>query len=233
MRRLAVALPLLLAGVVLITTPGPADALVRPVDVIVHFGGLGSGRVTSDPAAMDCTSDCTVQFEWLQQISLTAEPQNGGTFGGWQDGPCGGSSNPVCSFQVPATFAEMTVVFDPIGPPISAPPNPTPSPTPPLLTPPPTPQPSRPRPTDGPAPTIVAPTDVIASDGTVTTPPSTLPPGVTPAPTIVGLDQGDATDAGSSGGISLPIVIVLILLLGGVVGGGVYWFTKRQQAAGP
>jgi hypothetical protein len=82
--------------------------------------------------------------------------------------------------------------------------------------------------------TIVAPTGVIASDGTmITPPPSTLPPSVTPAPTILGLGEGDASDAGSSGGIPLPIVIVLILVLGGVVGGGVYWFTKRQQASAP
>ncbi|HJP90167.1 MAG TPA: hypothetical protein VJ850_14125 [Candidatus Limnocylindrales bacterium] len=210
----------------------------RPVDVNVTLGGLGQGTVTSDPAGIDCGATCTWWFEWLEPVTLTAEPQNGGTFNRWEGGECDGSTNPVCSFDVPALPVDTTAVFDSIGPPISGPPNPTPTAqlTPPPLTPAPTSKGSAgPAPT-GVAPTSAPPTDVIASDGTVITPAPTqaavLAPGATPAPTIVGLDNGSG-DAAATGSMPLPILIARILVLGGVVGGSVYWFTKRRQAGAP
>jgi hypothetical protein len=204
----------------------------RPVDVNVTLGGLGQGHVTSDPAGIDCGSTCTGWFEWLEPITLTAEPQNGGTFNHWEGGECDGSSNPVCSFDVPALPVDTTAVFDQISPPISQPPGATPGPTPTQRTPPPlTPGPSA-KASAGPGATAVAPTDVIASDGTIITPAPTLAPGATVTPTIVGLGEG-TDDTAASGGIGLPIVILLILVLGGLVGGGVYWYTKRRQAAAP
>jgi hypothetical protein len=207
--------------------------IYRPVDVNVTLGGLGQGTVTSSPAGIDCGSTCTWWFEWLEPVTLTAEPQNGGTFNHWEGGECDGSPNPVCSFDVPALPVDTTAIFDQIGPPISQPPNPTPTAR---LTPPPTVHPSTgPLPTGAPIPTSAPlPTDVVASDGTVITPPpATLAPGATaPAPTIVGLDGG-GEEAASTGGVPLALLIVLILVLGGVVGGGVYWFTKRRQDAAP
>lgn len=208
--------------------------VAQPVDVTVHLGGLGDGVVTSSPAGIACGEFCTATFEYAEPVTLTADPQNGGSFSHWEGGECDGSSNPICEFIVPALNVDTTAVFNSIGPPISQPP---PTATPPQLTPPPlTPTPSS-RASGGPAatgagaPTSVAPTDVIASDGTVITPvPPTLAPGATPAPTIVGL--GDVP-ADAAGGLGLPVVILLILVLGGVVGGGVYWFTKRRQAAAP
>jgi hypothetical protein len=209
-----------------------------PVSVSITLGGLGTGTVTSDPAGIDCPGTCEWWFEWTEPLTLTATPLNGGTFNHWEGGDCDGSTSPVCSFNVPATFFESTAVFDPISAPISPPPGATPAPTPTQLTPPPLPTA---RSSSGPAPTALpAPTDVVASDGTIITPPPpapTLAPGATstsaPAPTIVGLGEGGSGDAGASGGIGLPVVILLILVLGGLVGGGVYWFTKRRQAAAP
>jgi hypothetical protein len=209
--------------------------VVHPVDVTVHLGGLGQGTVTSNPTGIDCGDTCMWWFEYSEPLTLTANPQNGGTFSHWDGGDCDGSTDPVCSFLVPATFFEATAVFDPIGPPISAPPNATPAPTAPQLTPPPSAKASTgPVQTLGPGETVVAPTDVIASDGTVITPapPTQAAVASGAAPTIVGLDEGDAGAPG--GGVPLPLLIVLILILGAAVGGGVYWYTKRQQAsAGP
>lgn len=202
----------------------------RPVTVDVHLGGLGTGSVTSNPPGIDCGSTCTWWFEWLEPLTLTANPENGGTFSHWEGGECDGSTNPVCSFDVPATFVDTTAIFNSIGPPISQPPGPTPAPTPPQLTPAPSKATQGPGATSAPAPTIVAPTDVVASDGTITTPPPpTLPAGASAAPTILGLDS-PGSEAAASGGVPLPLVILLILVLGGLVGGGVYWWTKRQQA---
>jgi hypothetical protein len=211
--------------------------VAQPVDVTVHLGGSGSGVVTSNPSGISCGEFCTATFEYAEPVTLTATPQNGSTFDHWDGGECDGSPDPACNFIVPALNMDTTAVFDPpIGPPVSAPPSPTPNNlTPPPLTPPPLPTgqaSTGPHPTGGPGATgAPAPTDVIASDGTVITPPPpTLAPGETPTPTILGL--GDEADT-SSGGIPLPLVILLILVLGGLVGGGVYWYTKRQQAAGP
>jgi len=209
--------------------------IYRPVDVNVTLGGLGQGTVTSDPTGIDCGSTCTWWFEWLEPVTLTADPQNGGTFSHWEGGECDGSTNPVCSFDVPALPVDTTAVFDQIGPPISAPPHATPTPqlTPPPLTPAPTAKPSSgPAATQVVVPTSAPPTDAVASDGTVITPAPPVAAGATPAPTIVGLDTGSG-EAAATGGVPLPIVIVLILVLGAVVGSGVYWFTKRQQAGAP
>ena len=211
--------------------------VAQPVDVTVHLGGLGDGVVTSSPGGISCGEFCDATFEYAEPVTLTAEPLNNGNFSHWQGGECDGSSNPVCSFIVPALNMNTTAIFDPLAPPISQPPGATPAPTPTQLTPPPLPT-SRasggPLPTGGPMSTVVAPTDVIASDGTVITPPPPLPTQAAPAsgaaPTIVGL--GDDEPA-ASGGIGLPVVIVLILILGLAVGGGVYWYTKRQQAQTP
>lgn len=210
--------------------------IAQPVDVNVYLAmtevGAG-GTVTSSPAGIDCGQACSATFEYAEPVTLTATPIAGASFVAWTHGPqeCQGSNNPVCSFIVPALNLDIEATFTAPGPP---PPTGPPVPTPSNVTPPPhTALPTgAPKPTAGPGPTNgPAATDVIASDGTVITPPPpTLAPGVTPGPTILGLGD-DADQAGASGGIPLPIVIALILVLGGLVGGGVYWYTKRQQAS--
>lgn len=210
----------------------------RPVDLTLHLAGSGTGTVNSNPSSIECPGACSGTFEWLEPVSLFASATNGSFFSHWEGGECDGSTEETCSFDMPPTDPDITAFFDPpIGPPISAPPGATPKPSPTQLTPPPLPTA---QPTGGPGPIVTlppAPTDVIASDGTVITPPPPPPTqaavGASVAPTIVGLDDGSAGEAGSSGGIGLPIVILLIIVLGGIVGGGVYWYTKRRQDALP
>ncbi len=71
----------------------------------------GSGRVTSDPAGIDCGNDCSENYPVNTLVRLTATPISGSIFTGWS-GACSGVG--VCevsmtqSRSVMATFAVKT-----------------------------------------------------------------------------------------------------------------------------
>jgi uncharacterized repeat protein (TIGR02543 family) len=50
----------------------------------------GQGTVTSTPAGINCGPDCTEGYNYGTQVSLTAAPASGWTFGGWS-GACTGT----------------------------------------------------------------------------------------------------------------------------------------------
>jgi hypothetical protein len=50
--------------------------------------------VVSEPAGIDCGTDCTSAFEFGEMVQLTARPTGGARFTGW-DGACGGTE-PTC-----------------------------------------------------------------------------------------------------------------------------------------
>jgi subtilisin-like proprotein convertase family protein len=54
----------------------------------------GSGIVTSEPAGIDCGTDCAANYSFNIVVTLTATPQSGAIFTGWGD-DCGGSSSSV------------------------------------------------------------------------------------------------------------------------------------------
>ena len=56
----------------------------------VTKNGSGTGTVTSNPAGIDCGSDCTENYDVNTEVTLTATPDAGFTFNGW-------SGNPDCS----------------------------------------------------------------------------------------------------------------------------------------
>jgi len=60
-----------------------------PVSVALY--GNGSGRVTSQPARIDCGSRCSDRFDAGTTITLNATPEDGYEFTGWA-GACQGSS---------------------------------------------------------------------------------------------------------------------------------------------
>jgi hypothetical protein len=57
----------------------------------VTTGGTGGGAVTSDPAGVDCGSDCAQDYDEGTVVILTASPPAGSVFDGW-GGACGGTS---------------------------------------------------------------------------------------------------------------------------------------------
>src|SRR3989344_4968280 len=62
--------------------------------------GTGVGTVTSDPAGIDCGTDCTEAYTGGIDVTLTAAPSAGSTFAGWS-GACAGTST-TCTVTMDA-----------------------------------------------------------------------------------------------------------------------------------
>jgi RHS repeat-associated protein/uncharacterized repeat protein (TIGR02543 family) len=94
--------------------------------------GSGIGTITSSPAGIDCGTVCRADFAPNTQVTLTASPASGSTFGGWS-GACTGSAL-ACTINldqarsVNATFSapavttyqydangNLTQITDPLG----------------------------------------------------------------------------------------------------------------------
>ena len=80
---------------------------VRGYKLTVKIRGKGQGAVTSEPAGIDCGSDCTESFRGGTQVTLTATPAGSDTFAGW-GGACKGKDDCVVDMtsakRVTATF---------------------------------------------------------------------------------------------------------------------------------
>jgi hypothetical protein len=69
----------------------------------VTTGGTGGGAVTSDPAGIDCGSDCAQDYDEGTVVNLTASPAAGSVFDGW-GGACVGTSS-TCEVTLTAPRA--------------------------------------------------------------------------------------------------------------------------------
>jgi hypothetical protein len=114
----------LIAGVVagsMLALAGPASAVV----MTVNLDGAGTGTVTSTPAGIDCSNTgggapgpvCSFDFPFFATVSLTADPDAPGVFGGWVgntfSGTCNsGNANP-CTFTSATAGATVTATFAP------------------------------------------------------------------------------------------------------------------------
>jgi serine protease len=67
-----------LATLMACTDPGPPTS-----SLMVSTFGDGGGSVTSDPPGIDCGLDCEATFADGTQVTLTAWPDPGSSFGGW------------------------------------------------------------------------------------------------------------------------------------------------------
>jgi hypothetical protein len=74
----------------------------------VNKSGTGSGMVTSFPTGISCGSDCTEDYGYNTEVTLTATNTAGSTFAGWS-GACSGTDSCVVSMTsakfVTASFA--------------------------------------------------------------------------------------------------------------------------------
>jgi hypothetical protein len=80
----------------------------------VSRSGSGSGSVTSDPAGIDCGSDCSEDYLSNTEVTLTATAAPGSTFTGWTGGGCSGTGACVVTMDqarsTTATFGAAPVV---------------------------------------------------------------------------------------------------------------------------
>lgn len=64
--------------------------------VSVSFAGNGSGSVSSSPAGLNCTANCSALFAQETSVTLSATAGSGSAFTGWSGGMCAGTS--PCTF---------------------------------------------------------------------------------------------------------------------------------------
>lgn len=75
----------------------------------VEKSGVGSGRVTSSPAGLDCGDTCAARFAPGTVVTLTAVPDADWGFAGWS-GPCSGFA-PTCTVTL-AAARTVRAAFD-------------------------------------------------------------------------------------------------------------------------
>ncbi len=78
-------------------------------DLSVTMAGTGSGSVTSDPAGINCGSDCSETLDYGTVVTLTAGGDANSTFTGWSGGGCSGTGECVVTMD---EGVEVTAVFD-------------------------------------------------------------------------------------------------------------------------
>jgi hypothetical protein len=87
----------------------------------VHKTGTGSGRVTSDPAGINCGSDCSGSYNSGTPVTLTASPAAESAFMGWSGGGCSGTGactvSMIADTAVTARFSASPGLFNKLSPP--------------------------------------------------------------------------------------------------------------------
>ena len=73
-------------------TVGARFNLTRTLSVAFVIAGTGS-VVTSMPSGLDCTANCSADFDDGTTVTLTPIPDPLAVFIGWESGPCSGTSD--------------------------------------------------------------------------------------------------------------------------------------------
>jgi hypothetical protein len=79
-------------------TVGATFVPVTAAQFTLATSATGNGRITSNPAGIDCGSACSALFNAGTQVSLTATPAAGQVFNGWS-GACSGTAA-TCLLQL-------------------------------------------------------------------------------------------------------------------------------------
>jgi List-Bact-rpt repeat protein len=98
--------------------------MTGPKEVKVEFGvehpllsvirkGSGTGTVTSSPAGIDCGLTCAFKFDLNDEVTLTAEADEGSVFVGWE-GCDAEPSEAECEVEMPGGPRKVTATFDPL-----------------------------------------------------------------------------------------------------------------------
>lgn len=133
------AFPVVLGVAVCLTV----SASARTMHTLVSVSNSGGGTVTSSPSGsgcagnpvictnggINCGNTCSSQFKQGTNVSLSANPNPGGTFVGW-GGDCSGTGS--CSFTIPSDGGpsiSVTATFNPSGGGGGGPPPPPPPPS--------------------------------------------------------------------------------------------------------
>jgi hypothetical protein len=69
----------------------------------VAKAGNGAGTVSSNPAGISCGATCFANFNYGQDVTLTAAPSSGSTFTGWSAGGCAGTAPCTVSMTAAST----------------------------------------------------------------------------------------------------------------------------------
>jgi hypothetical protein len=91
---------------------GVVFAYPAPATLNVTRSGPGNGTVTSNPAGINCGSDCTQPYASGTSVTLTATPAAGSVFGGWSGGGCSGTGS--CTTIVSGS-STITATFNVTG----------------------------------------------------------------------------------------------------------------------
>jgi hypothetical protein len=67
------------------------EAANSPYTLSVTKAGTGSGTVTSNPAGINCGSNCSETYNYNTSVTLNATAATGSTFTGWSGAGCSGT----------------------------------------------------------------------------------------------------------------------------------------------
>jgi hypothetical protein len=77
----------------------------------LNLSKVGKGKIVSDPAGIDCGSDCTGDFAEGSHVTLTAKARAGWEFKRWRY-RCKGQGE-ICTIEVTSNFRAMAVFVRP------------------------------------------------------------------------------------------------------------------------
>jgi hypothetical protein len=83
-----------------VTARFAAQAAPGRVTLSISKDGSGSGRVSSEPAGIDCGSACSASFEEGSSVTVYAEAAAGSSFAGWDAELCADATAPSCTLTL-------------------------------------------------------------------------------------------------------------------------------------